>query len=213
MKEGPNRAPSGFDAHHHKSRWRCPGLKTFFCNNPPLFFYPILSGLLAPCLSWSSSLCLVPRGLPELWNEVKLPHWHRSLWVALNRSQLSEKACFRGQNGIRCGVDQYGRVVWTWNALLSLCVQTKQCWLQVAKNFSGHWVKSNKGCLMEEKPACICLKDCDQSKEITSCVCTLYIFIFLPASLKQAGFVTEVQYQPVCFTHPGNFQTRRQSKT
>lgn len=43
----------------------------FFAVPPPLLlfpFYPILSGLLAPCLSWSSNLCLGPRGFPELWN-------------------------------------------------------------------------------------------------------------------------------------------------
>lgn len=94
--------------------------QNFFSTTPPHFFHPILSGLLAPCVSWSSSLSLDPRGLPELWNEVKLPHWQRSHWIALNRSQPSEKACFRRQNRIRCGVDQYCRVVWTWNALLFL---------------------------------------------------------------------------------------------
>ena len=92
-----------------------------FLLQPPHFFYPILSGLLAPCLSWSSSLCLAPRGLPELWNEVKLPHWHRSHWIALNRSQPSEKACFRGQNGIRCWAGSILRGCLDWKCF-ALCV-------------------------------------------------------------------------------------------
>lgn len=47
---------------------------------------------------------------------------------------------------------------------------------------------------MEEKPTCICLKDCDQCREITRCVCSVCI----PAFFTKTGWIRYQGPIPTC---------------
>lgn len=126
------------------------------------------------------------------------------LWIALNRSKQSEKACFRRQNRIRCGVDQYFTVVWTWNALLSMLKQSsadsRWQWISLFV-----WLKkSNKTWVMEGKPQCICLKDCNQSRGDKQ-LGMQYTY----SCLKQPKFVSKVQSQPKRFSTSKQFPNQK----
>lgn len=125
--------------------------------------------------------------------------------MALNRSQPSEKACFRGQNGIRCGMDQYCRVVWTWNALLSVR-SDKAALTAGGKEFFRTLGKKSQRAFNGRK-TCMHLSERLWSKQRENLLCSLYICP-CPLPLKQAVFVTEVQSQPVCCSHPSNFWSR-----